>query len=61
MQAVVAAGGVGGLAVTIPPHVVVPSDSVAPTLWLYITYILYHIFDIICSITIPPHVVVPSG
>ena len=38
MQAVVAAGGVGGLAVTIPPHVVVPSDRVAPTLWLYISY-----------------------
>ena len=58
MQAVVAAGGVGGLAVTIPPHVVVPSDSVAPTLWLYIKY---HIFDIVSFITIPPHVVVPSG
>merc|ERR1712062_931755 len=30
--AVVPVGGVGGLAVTIPPHVIVPSDSVAPTL-----------------------------
>ena len=61
MQAVVAAGGVGGLAVTIPPHVVVPSDSVAATLWLYIAYILYHIFHTICFITIPPHVIWQLG